>query len=288
MPPQRSRASPRRGSRSRARETSGTGLSTGAWRTRGRCCEERRSESCIQMSGGGGWRSVLSVLAIAATPDRQRDTYLRRRTAGLRPMTRSRPAASRALEPIDCLLGCGQWGVSPLARAALAAFDPATLAHYPERFHETLLAPALLARFAGHGVTAEQLFLGHGSFNILERILHKLRAARAAWSGSARSSARSPPSGRRRVAATCRCRSKPRPARCPSTRSSTPSRARPSRSSTSTTPTTRSGVTSRRPSWSVWRRPAPAGPRSWWWTRRSAISSTTSSPASGSRPRTTT
>ena len=78
------------------------------------------------------------------------------------------------LEPINCLLGCGQWGVSPLARKALASFDPGDLAAYPERFHETLLAPAVVERFAAHGVQEDQLFFGHGSFNILERVVHKL------------------------------------------------------------------------------------------------------------------
>ena len=105
--------------------------------------------------------------------DHERDTYLSRRQP-VSPEDALEAGGFSPLEPIDCLLGCGQWGVSPLARAALAAFDPGALAHYPERFHETLLAPAILSRFAGHGVTAEQLFLGHGSFNILERIVHKL------------------------------------------------------------------------------------------------------------------
>jgi histidinol-phosphate aminotransferase len=105
--------------------------------------------------------------------DHERDTYLSR----AHPVSADDALAAggfSALEPIDCLLGCGQWGLAPLARAAYAGFDLEALAHYPERFHETLLAPALLWRFAGHGVTAEQLFLGHGSFNLLERIVHKL------------------------------------------------------------------------------------------------------------------
>ncbi len=105
--------------------------------------------------------------------EHERDTYLRR-ARPISPDDALEAGGFSALEPIDCLLGCGQWGVSPLARAALAAFDCGTLAHYPERFHETLLAPVLLGRFARHGVTAEQLFFGHGSFNILERIVHKL------------------------------------------------------------------------------------------------------------------
>lgn len=105
--------------------------------------------------------------------DHERDTYLSR-ARPVSPEDALEAGGFSALEPIDCLLGCGQWGMSPLARTALAAFDPAALAYYPERFHETLLAPSLLGRFAGHGVRAEQLFLGHGSFNILERIVHKL------------------------------------------------------------------------------------------------------------------
>ncbi len=105
--------------------------------------------------------------------DHERDTYLRHE----RPVSPEDALAAGgfcALEPIDCLLGSGQWGISPRARRALAGYRLDALADYPERFHETLLAPAILGRFAAHGVNAEQLFLGHGSFNILERVLHKL------------------------------------------------------------------------------------------------------------------
>ena len=123
----------------------------------------------------GGGRNLLTVtLPIRESLlDHERDTYLSRKRP-VSPDDALEAGGFCALEPIDCLLGCGQWGVSARAKAALAALDPDTLAHYPERFHETLLAPAILGRFAGHGVEAAQLFLGHGSFNLLERILHKL------------------------------------------------------------------------------------------------------------------
>ena len=102
-----------------------------------------------------------------------RDTYLRA-AEHVAPEDAIRAGGFSPLDPIDCVLGCGQWGTSPLACAALASFDPRALAAYPERFHETLLAPAVLERFCAHGVREDQLFFGHGSFNLLERIVHKL------------------------------------------------------------------------------------------------------------------
>ncbi len=102
-----------------------------------------------------------------------RDTYLRPHER-VRPEDAIRAGGYSPLEPIDCLLGCGQWGTSPRARAALSEFDSTTLAAYPELFHETLLAPAILERFRGVGLRPDQLFFGHGSFNLLERVLHKL------------------------------------------------------------------------------------------------------------------
>jgi histidinol-phosphate aminotransferase len=102
-----------------------------------------------------------------------RDTYLRaheRVTA----QDAIRAGGYSALEPIDCLLGCGQWGIAPRALEALASFDASAVSAYPERFHETLLAPAVLDRFSGLGLSRGQLFFGHGSFNLLERVLLKL------------------------------------------------------------------------------------------------------------------
>jgi histidinol-phosphate aminotransferase len=102
-----------------------------------------------------------------------RDTYLRP-AERVKPEDAVRAGGYSPCEPIDCLLGCGQWGIAPLAREALASFDPGAISAYPERFHETLLAPAILERFRGVGLRHEQLFFGHGSFNLLERVLHKL------------------------------------------------------------------------------------------------------------------
>jgi histidinol-phosphate aminotransferase len=102
-----------------------------------------------------------------------RDTYLRA-AEHVAPEDAIRAGGFSPLDPIDCVLGYGQWGTSPLACAALGSFDPRALAAYPERFHETLLAPSVVERFCAHGVHEDQLFFGHGSFNLLERIVHKL------------------------------------------------------------------------------------------------------------------
>lgn len=75
---------------------------------------------------------------------------------------------------IDCAIGCSQWGVSPLAIEAHARHSPETLARYPEPGHETLLKPAILRRFGLESDASPHLFLGHGSFNLAERLIHKL------------------------------------------------------------------------------------------------------------------
>lgn len=102
-----------------------------------------------------------------------RDTYLKS-PERVRPEDAIRAGGYSLLEPIDCLLGCGQWGVSPRARAAFEALDADRLVPYPEQFHETLLAPTIFERFGGLGLRHDQLFFGHGSFNLLERVIHKL------------------------------------------------------------------------------------------------------------------
>ena len=77
--------------------------------------------------------------------------------------------------PIDCSLGYAQWGTSLLAATAHSDFDPQCLSAYPEdMFFEKTLKPLLLDRFRVTGVEPSQIFFGHGSFNLAERIIHKL------------------------------------------------------------------------------------------------------------------
>ena len=123
-----------------------------------------------------GWPIRRSLLT------HERDTYLIRPNANGGTATSPSPAAAldaTDTEPIDCNLGYSQWGPSPLAVAALADFDASSLAAYPERHHETLLKPAVLERFQARGLTPHHLFFGHGSFNLIERVIHKfLKATR--------------------------------------------------------------------------------------------------------------
>jgi histidinol-phosphate aminotransferase len=118
-----------------------------------------------------GWPIRRSLLT------HERDTYLIRPKANGDIATSHAPAIatldSLEPEPIDCNLGYSQWGPSPLAVAALADFDPGDLVAYPERHHETVFKPAVLERFGARGLTPHHLFFGHGSFNLIERVIHK-------------------------------------------------------------------------------------------------------------------
>src|SRR3989338_2101560 len=81
---------------------------------------------------------------------------------------------SSEFKAIDCATGFAQWGVSPLAIQAHKDFDPCTLAAYPEMHYKNLLKPAVLRRFKSPGLRGDCLFFGHGSFNLAERLIHKL------------------------------------------------------------------------------------------------------------------
>lgn len=110
--------------------------------------------------------------------DYERDTYLESKqpskslsTADVEPLP---DVHSQDADTIDCAVGYSQWGTSPLAKMALRHLDASILCRYPESSHDTLLKPDLLQRFKANGVTEQELFLGHGSFNLIERVIHKL------------------------------------------------------------------------------------------------------------------
>lgn len=72
---------------------------------------------------------------------------------------------------IDCELGYSPFGMCP--RAAKAHIPWEEVARYGELFYDNLLKPHLNNRF-GAQIKAGQWFFGHGSFNIAERVIHKL------------------------------------------------------------------------------------------------------------------
>ena len=108
----------------------------------------------------------------------RRDSYVVPATAcdGL-PTDHPVDAGPPGTETIDCASGFVRFGTSRVIEEALGRLDPAAVARYPEASYETLLKPAILERFRPSGVGPGQLFLGHGSFNLMERVLHKLLRA---------------------------------------------------------------------------------------------------------------
>jgi len=93
--------------------------------------------------------------------DYKRDTYLGHK-----------PNLNPEYPPIDCAVGYSQWGVSA---AAVRVHEKNVLdvSSYPELFYDKTLKPALRDRFADAEIDASQIFLGHGSFNLAERLIHK-------------------------------------------------------------------------------------------------------------------
>jgi histidinol-phosphate aminotransferase len=74
---------------------------------------------------------------------------------------------------IDCATGIYECEPSPRLKRALREFDVHMLDRYAPFAVEVVLKRALLARFQPAGLTEQQLFLGHGSFNLFERLIHK-------------------------------------------------------------------------------------------------------------------
>jgi histidinol-phosphate aminotransferase len=74
---------------------------------------------------------------------------------------------------IDCATGIFEFDPSPRVAQSLGAFDVHRLDRYTPYDVEVLLKRAILHRFRPTGVSEQQVFLGHGSFNLLERLIHK-------------------------------------------------------------------------------------------------------------------
>lgn len=76
------------------------------------------------------------------------------------------------LKKIDCVIGSSQWGMSE--RAMCADLRICENVAYNEPTYDRLLKPLMLERFSARGVSPGNLFFGHGSFNLAERLIHKL------------------------------------------------------------------------------------------------------------------
>lgn len=81
---------------------------------------------------------------------------------------------STAVCDIDCSIGYSPFGSSKLMLEKMAKFNFEKVSEYGELFHEKLLKPLIQERFTGANLDADQIFFGHGSFNLAERIIHKI------------------------------------------------------------------------------------------------------------------
>lgn len=74
---------------------------------------------------------------------------------------------------LDCATGIFEFDPSPRVIHALHEFRVERLDRYTPSSVESLLKRAILDRFRVAGADESHLFLGHGSFNLLERLIHK-------------------------------------------------------------------------------------------------------------------
>lgn len=125
---------------------------------------------------------IVGLRVRATLLEYHRDSYVVSASAfqdrpGAYPETPGEAEAPAGLPIIDCASGYFRYGTSRVIEAALRTLDPGMISRYPEVGYETLLKPAILRRFGVADVTARHLFLGHGSFNLMERVIHKLLRA---------------------------------------------------------------------------------------------------------------
>lgn len=101
--------------------------------------------------------------------DYTRDSYL----------TEEKQTVNSNLPVIDCEVGYSPFGASPHMLASIAKIDFSAVARYPEMFYTDSLKPKIIERFSKADITARNIFFGHGSFNLAERIIHKFVEAKA-------------------------------------------------------------------------------------------------------------
>ena len=126
-----------------------------------------RAEPFVKASGGS--RSDASCPIREGLRGYTRDSYVRRSSTCA---SCDAPGAF-AGGIIDCATGIFEFDPSPRVALALSAFDVNRLDRYTPYAVELLLKRAILDRFRPAGVSDQQVFLGHGSFNLLERLIHK-------------------------------------------------------------------------------------------------------------------
>lgn len=80
----------------------------------------------------------------------------------------------KGMTKIDCELGVSPYGHSILVDEAMQNLDLKALTAYHEVYYDTHLMIEIIKKWGGFGILPENVFMGHGIFNIVERIIHKL------------------------------------------------------------------------------------------------------------------
>jgi histidinol-phosphate aminotransferase len=93
-----------------------------------------------------------------------RDTYL----------VENKELCEPIFSSIDCEVGYSPFGCSMKMLNLMKEFDFSEVACYPEMFYSGLLKPAIVEYFSEANLNPANIFFGHGSFNLAERVIHKL------------------------------------------------------------------------------------------------------------------
>src|SRR3990170_2854672 len=75
---------------------------------------------------------------------------------------------------IDSSLGFSPYGFSPYVKAAFQKVEYTSLTAYQEIYHDSSLLGGLIKKWGFSGIKKENIFFGHGAYNILERSVCKL------------------------------------------------------------------------------------------------------------------
>jgi histidinol-phosphate/aromatic aminotransferase/cobyric acid decarboxylase-like protein len=102
----------------------------------------------------------------------QRDTYVR----GAAKARDESASDVRGPDTIDCATGVFESEPSPRVVEVLRRIEAVHLVHYPPAPLEAGLKRAIVERFQAEGLLPDHVFLGHGSFNLIERLIHKFLA----------------------------------------------------------------------------------------------------------------
>jgi len=84
-----------------------------------------------------------------------------------------------SMSVINCEVGYSPFGCSVKMLEHIKDFDFSQVARYPEMFYARMLKPLIMNRFSNANLDSANIFFGHGSFNLAERVIHKFVVPRS-------------------------------------------------------------------------------------------------------------